>query len=95
VHQLRRSLNSHVPRTDFAFVDILLLLALVISGRRRCAISRTWTRSAGAALLRLTGCRRRARWGGVARVFARIIAVVQELNAQLGAAAIRRAGRRG
>jgi len=36
VHQLRRYLNAHVPRTDFGIPSmILLLLALVISGGRR------------------------------------------------------------
>ena len=97
VHQLRRSLNSHVPRTDFGVPSmILLLLALVISGGRRVRhllyLEGDPLVQRFCGLTRLPTPRTMGRW--LREFRAHHLPWVQELNAQLVAAAIRRVGLR-
>jgi len=94
-HQLRRYLATHLPRTDFGIASmILLLLALVISGGRRVRhllyLQGDPLVQRFCGLTRLPTPRSVGRW--LREFRAHHLPWVQELNAQLAAAAIRRVG---
>ena len=94
VHELRRYLNTHVPRTDFGIPSmILLLLALLISGGRRVRhvlyLEGDPLVQRFCGLRRLPTARTLGRW--LREFRAHHLPWVQELNARLAAAAIRRA----
>jgi hypothetical protein len=97
VHQLRRSLSRHVPRTDFGIPSmILVLLALLISGGRRVRhvlyLEGDPLVHRFCGLTRLPTSRTVGRW--LREFRAHHLPWVQELNGRLAAAAIGRAGLR-
>src|SRR5450759_90382 len=94
VAQLRRYLNTHVPRTDFGIASmVLVLLALVISGGRRVRhvlyLEGDPLVQRFCGLTRLPTPRTIGRW--LREFRAHHLPWVQELNALLAASAIRRA----
>jgi hypothetical protein len=97
VRELRRTLSAHVPSSDFGVPSMMLLvLALLISGGRRVrhllylAGDPVVQRFCG--LVRLPTPRSVGRW--LREFRAQHLPWVQDLNATLAAAAIRRAGLR-
>lgn len=95
VEQLRRYLTTHVPRTDFGVPSmVLLLVALLISGGRR--VRHLLYLQDDPMVQRFCGLRRLPTPRSVGRWLrefrAHHLMWVQELNAQLVAAAIQRAG---
>lgn len=95
VGQLRRHLNTHVPQTDYGISSmILLLLALLISGGRRVRhllyLDGDPVVQRFCGLVKFPTPRTVGRW--LREFRAHHLPWVQELNAQLAAAAIRGAG---